>query len=210
MTKKQKIAELKSFLDKLYPKTECFLHSDTEYGFLIAVILSAQAQDRIVNSVTPLLFKRYKSLVELSTATKEDVLNIIRPVGLGPTKAANIVLLAQTLVKKYNSSVPHDMESLESLPGVGHKTASVFLGEKLNAHVIPVDTHVMRVCQRLSIVSNKDTPKKIQNILEKNFIGEDHMNFHRQIISFGRNICIAGEKRKCQLCSLSCKNRKKD
>lgn len=208
MTTKQKIVEIKSFLDKLYPTTETFLKASNDFQFLVCVILSAQAQDKVVNKVTPKLFEKYISIKDLSLANYEDVLKIIYLVGLGPSKAKNIINLAKKLVLDYQCKVPYDLKELETLPGVGHKTATVFLAEKNNGKYIPVDTHIFRICTRLGIVKKDSTPLKLQSVLEKNYTGVDYINFHRQLILFGRNICLANKKRKCQLCPFSfCKDR---
>jgi len=209
MTVKEKISEIKSYLDKIYPHTEVFLHSTSDWTFLIAVILSSQAQDKVVNRVTPILFKKYPNLQALSQANYDDILNIIKIVGLGPSKSKNIIALSKILVSKYNSKLPHELKTLESLPGVGHKTATVFLAEIDNKPYIPVDTHISRISQRLGIVKKDTTAIKIQEILEKNFQGHDYINFHRQLILFGRNICLASNKRKCEICPFKfCKDRK--
>lgn len=211
MNRKEKVASLSLFLTSLYPETECFLHSSSEYGFLIAVILSAQARDKVVNQITPLLFKAYPSLQDLADANEKDILKIIKPVGLGPSKAHNILLLAKILVQDYQGKVPHEREVLQTLPGVGHKTAGVFLGERDDAPFIPVDTHVSRIAKRLRIVPLKAEPDEIEAILEANYQGGNKMNFHRQMILFGRNLCLASDKRLCEQCPLSfCQERLKD
>jgi endonuclease-3 len=209
MTRSERIKALSDYLHKLYPVTKVFLDGQEDYQFLIAVILSAQAQDRVVNQVTPVLFKRYPSLSSLAEAEEKDILAIIRRVGLGPSKAHNISLLAKTLVQDYQGILPEKREDLEKLPGVGHKTAGVFLGERRGASFIPVDTHVTRIATRLGIAPKKADAGEIETILEKNYQGSDHMNFHREMILFGRNICLASVGRKCQDCPLSfCSDRK--
>lgn len=208
MTKDQKEKELVEFLSALYPQTEVFLHSTSEWTFLIAVILSAQAQDKVVNQVTPVLFRKYPDLKSLSEAGYDDVLSIIARVGLGPSKAKNIIALARILINDYKGQVPHDREELIKLPGVGWKTAGVFLGEIDGASVIPVDTHIKRISVRLGLANGKDEPDKIEKILEKHFPGKDMMNFHRQMILFGRNICLASEKRRCDTCPLEFCNKR--
>ncbi len=210
MTKKEKVLSLKSYVSSLYPKTEAFLLGKEDYQFLIAVILSAQSTDKNVNKVTPVLFDRYKTLKELSEADENEVLGIIRPVGLGKTKSHNIVELCKTLIDKYKGEIPNSRKELESLPGVGHKTAGVFLAERRKEEYIPVDTHISRISYRLGLCKKDEDPSKIEDILEKNYLGEDMINFHRQLILFGRNICLANNKRRCDLCSLNfCKERKK-
>lgn len=210
MTRQERVSSLQSYLDVLYPHTECFLHSNSEFSFLVAVILSAQAQDKVVNQVTPILFQAYPDVQAMAKAKPEDVLVLIKRVGLGPSKAKNIVALAQDLNNKYQGQIPHERPVLETLPGVGHKTAGVFLGEIDQAEVIPVDTHINRICLRLGICRQKDTPAEIEKTLEKYSKPSDKMNFHRQMILFGRNICLANSKRLCEHCPLKfCLDRKK-
>ena len=207
MNKKERIRELKTYLDTLFPETHCFLHHNKDYELLIAVLLSAQARDEVVNSVTPVLFNKYQSLEELMNAKYEDVLKIIKPVGLGPSKARNIISLARDLVTKYDGKVPTSREDLTSLSGVGEKTASVVRGELFNMKQIPCDTHVKRVAYRLKLASKTDDPSKIEQMFLKNYEGDNHIHFHRQMILFGRNVCIANNKRRCEICPLDCRER---
>lgn len=204
MTKKEKILELKQNLDILYPSTKVFLNSDNEFEFLVAVILSSQAQDKVVNQVTPILFNKYKTIEDYLNADYYEMLNIIKRVGLGPSKTKNIINLSKELILNYKGEVPHDLSKLKTLPGVGQKTASVFLGEIDNKEYIPVDTHILRICKRLNIVTEKTDANKAQLILEKNYPYKDCINFHRQMILFGRNICLASNLRKCEQCKMSC------
>ncbi len=204
MTKKEKILELKTFLDKLYPTTKVFLNSSNEFEFLVSVILSSQAQDKVVNQITPILFNKYKTVEDYSKANYDEMLDIIKKVGLGPSKTKNIISLSKKLILDYQGKIPHEISKLKSLPGVGQKTASVFLGEIDNKEYIPVDTHILRICKRLNIVSDKYDANKTQVVLEKNYPYKDCINFHRQMILFGRNICLASNLRKCDQCELSC------
>jgi endonuclease-3 len=209
MNKKEKVNYLSNYLDELYPVTECFLKGDKDYEFLIAVLLSAQATDISVNLVTPILFNTYGTLKLLADANPLDIYEVIKSVGLGTSKSRNIVNLAKKILEDFNGVVPNDRKSLESLPGVGHKTAAVFLAEKKSGKFIPVDTHIKRVSVRLGIAKKNDSPDKIEEALEKAYRGNNHINFHRQIILFGRNICMANNKRKCEQCKMDfCKDRK--
>lgn len=210
MNKKEKIIILKQHLDKLYPVTKVFLNSSSEFEFLVAVILSSQAQDKVVNKVTPILFSKYKTISDYKNADYFQMLDIIKVVGLGPSKARHIIELATVLNTQFQDKIPHDINKLKQLPGVGQKTASVFLSEIDNENYIPVDTHILRICKRLTIVSKNATPSQTQLVLEKNYPYQDHINFHRQMILFGRNICISSSKRKCEECPFSfCKDRLK-
>ena len=204
MTKKEKILELKTFLNKLYPTTKVFLNSSNEFEFLVSVILSSQAQDKVVNQITPILFNKYKTVEDYSKANYDEMLDIIKKVGLGPSKTKNIISLFKKLILDYQGKIPHEISKLKTLPGVGQKTASVFLGEIDNKEYIPVDTHILRICKRLNIVSDKYDANKTQVVLEKNYPYKDCINFHRQMILFGRNICLASNLRKCDQCELSC------
>ena len=204
MTKKEKILELKTFLNKLYPTTKVFLNSSNEFEFLVSVILSSQAQDKVVNQITPVLFNKYKTIEDYSKANYDEMLDIIKKVGLGPSKTKNIISLSKKLILDYQGKIPYEISKLKTLPGVGQKTASVFLGEIDNKEYIPVDTHILRICKRLNIVSDKYDANKTQVVLEKNYPYKDCINFHRQMILFGRNICLASNLRKCDQCELSC------
>ena len=204
MTKKEKILELKTFLNKLYPTTKVFLNSSNEFEFLVSVILSSQAQDKVVNQITPILFNKYKTVEDYSKANYDEMLDIIKKVGLGPSKTKNIISLSKKLILDYQGKIPYEISKLKTLPGVGQKTASVFLGEIDNKEYIPVDTHILRICKRLNIVSDKYDANKTQVVLEKNYPYKDCINFHRQMILFGRNICLASNLRKCDQCELSC------
>ncbi len=204
MTKKEKIIELKTFLNKLYPTTKVFLNSSNEFEFLVSVILSSQAQDKVVNKITPVLFNKYKTIEDYSKANYDEMLDIIKQVGLGPSKTKNIINLSKKLILDYQGKIPHEISKLKTLPGVGQKTASVFLGEIDNKEYIPVDTHILRICKRLNIVSDKYDANKTQVVLEKNYPYKDCINFHRQMILFGRNICLASNLRKCDQCELTC------
>jgi len=208
MTKKNKIAELSDFLNILYPTTETFLLGKEDYQFLIAVILSAQSQDKVVNKVTPILFDRYPSLEALSEADVTEVEKIIHIVGLGNSKSKNIVKLAKILSSEYKGQLPLSRKGLMNLPGVGYKTAGVFLAERYNKEFIPVDTHILRITSRLGICRKGESPFKVEEVLEKNYSKTNMINFHRQLILFGRNICLAGRQRKCENCSLNfCRER---
>lgn len=209
MTKKEKIEIIDSELKSLYPNPERFLIAGDEFQFLIAVILSAQAQDKVVNVYTPYLFSKYPDSLSLSKADYEDVLSIIAPIGLGQSKAKNIIALAKELVNKYDGKIVHDYKTLQSLPGVGSKTAAVFLGEIDHLPYIPVDTHISRIAYRLGLAGKKDSPLKTERMLEKYYNGDEHIEFHRRLILFGRNICLSSNKRKCEICPFNfCKERK--
>jgi len=202
MTIKDKLVLIKKELNVLYPTTKVFLNSNNEFQFLIAVLLSSQAKDIVVNKVTVNLFNKYNDIKSLSKADLNDVYNIIKSVGLGQTKAKNIINLSKIIHQTYHDKIPHDLETLKTLPGVGHKVATVFLAEIDNEKYIPVDTHILRICYRLGISSKNLSAYKLQLKLEKYYPYEDYINFHRQMILFGRNICLSGKNKKCNDCPL--------
>ncbi len=194
----QKTADI---LQSLYPETSCFLHYQAEYQLLFAVILSAQTTDIKVNQVTPVLFERYPDLVSLSNADVNDIKEIIKTLGLANSKAGYVKKTARILVEKYDGQVPKDRDELMSLPGVGYKTSGVVLAELYNYPYIPVDTHVKRVSQRIGLVPEGTNPDDTEKMLEKGFEGKTSIQIHRQLILFGRNICVA-QKPKCKNCPM--------
>lgn len=191
MTRKEKAIQLKTFLDSRFGKVDCFLHYQKDYELLIAVVLSAQATDKSVNKVTPVLFDRYKSLDELANANVEEVISIIKIVGLANTKGRHIVDLARILIEDCDGVVPKDRKSLMDLPGVGYKTSGVVLGELYGFQYLPVDTHIERVSKWLGLVDKKLKPEQIEPKLEKLFEGYDLINTHKQLILLGRTILTA-------------------
>lgn len=192
MTKRDKAIKVKAFLDKEYGQIPTYLHYDKAKPFelLFCIMLSAQTTDIAVNRVTPILFSKYQTLESLASADTKDVESIIRPVGLAPTKAKHLVETAKKLVTDFKGQIPKDRKVLMSLPGVGYKTAGVYLGELYDFPYIPVDTHVAVVAQKLGFVPKNTSPEKIEKTLEKYFQGlGDLMNTHRQLIMFGRKVC---------------------
>lgn len=191
---------LTSYLDSLYPTTSCFLNHSKDYELLIAIILSAQTTDKKVNAVTDILFKRYDSLEKLKNASYSDIYKIIAPLGLAKNKTTYILKACKKLDEEFDGKVPDSKEKLLSIPGVGNKTAKVILGELFNKVVIPVDTHIKRIANRLELSKSSD-PDVISKDLEKKFKGSS-IQFHRKLILFGRNICKAISPL-CSECKLS-------
>ena len=183
--------EIASYLNELYPDAHCELNYDSIFHLLIAVMLSAQTTDNSVNKVTPVLFEKYVSPLDLANANIEDVENIIRSIGLYKNKAKNIIATSKILVKKYNSIVPNTMEELTSLPGVGRKTANVLLVEGFKIPAFPVDTHVERVSKRLGIAKQNDSVETVEKKIRKIYLKEQYGLLHHQFIFFGRYFCKA-------------------
>ncbi len=189
------------YLDELFPNPKCELNYNNDYELLIAIVLSAQSTDKRVDTVTPILFNKYNSLKTLKKAHLEDLESIIRPVGSFRKKASYIKDIATIIEDDYNGIVPKDRDLLIKLPGVGRKTANVFLGEFYNIPCIAVDTHVERVSKRLKLASKKDDPLKIEKKLEKVFSKDVWAKRHLQLVLFGRYYCKA-IKPECMNCKL--------
>ena len=204
-----KMNRIEEYLDYLFPNPKCELNYNTDYELLIAIVLSAQSTDKRVNTVTPIIFNKYKTLEELKKADLKDLEIIIRPVGSFRRKASYIKDIATILVDEYNGVVPTDRESLIKLPGVGRKTSNVFLSEYYNYPAIAVDTHVERVSKRLKLASMNDDVLKVEKKLEKKFKKEEWAKRHLQLVLFGRYYCKA-IKPECINCKLKdiCREKK--
>lgn len=202
---------IEEYLDCLFPNPKCELVYHTDYELLMAVVLSAQSTDKRVNTVTPIIFKRYSTLKELKEADLRDLEDIIRPVGSFRKKASYIKDIATILVDEFNGVVPRDRDILMKFPGVGRKTINVFLSEYYNEPAIAVDTHVERISKRLGIASKNDDVLKVEKKLMKFFKKEEWGRRHLQLVLFGRYYCkaIKPECRDCRLKDI-CKEKKKN
>ena len=192
--------DILNFLDEMFPNARCELHYETKFQLLIAIVLSAQTTDLKVNNVTPILFSKYPTIKDLATANEKDVFNILLPLGLANNKAKNIIKTAKIILEKYKENIPTTKEELVMLPGVGVKTANVYMAEGLGINAFAVDTHVSRVSQRLGI-SDSDNPLVIEEDLKKFFAGMNWIKLHHQFIFFGRYFCKA-KKPECNNCKL--------
>lgn len=205
-----KTTEVMNYLDILFPNPHCELNYNKDYELLIAVMLSAQTTDKRVNMVTKILFQKYPSLESLRDAKKEDLIEIIRPIGTFQKKSENVKLIANKLLEEANGIVPNDRKFLETLSGVGRKTTNVVLSNLYSENCIAVDTHVSRVSKRLGFVKNDDDVLAIENKLTKKFPKEKLGRLHHQLVLFGRYYCKAS-KPVCESCRLKhiCKEKKK-
>ena len=193
--------ELISYLESLHNDAKCALNYTNDYELLIAIILSAQTTDEAVNKVTPILFSKYKTIKDLSNASQEDVEDIIRRIGLYKNKASNIIKCAQKLNEDGHYTIPNSFDYLISLPGVGRKTANVFLSEYYNLNTLGIDTHIERISKRLGISKEDSNVLVVEKDLLR-FIGNyPTKKFHHMMITFGRNECTA-KKPKCSECKL--------
>lgn len=196
-----KIDIIIDYLNELLPNPECELIYHKDYELLIAVVLSAQTTDKKVNKVTPILFGKYPSLEALKGASIEDLYAILRPIGMYHKKALFVKKIVAVLHDQYDDIVLNDRKVLESLSGVGRKTANVVMAILFNGPYIAVDTHVTRVSKRLGIAKDKDNVIVIENKLTK-LIDKDLLaRTHYQLVLFGRYYCTA-IKPKCQTCKL--------
>lgn len=177
-------------LDIMFPDPKCELDYNRDYELLIATVLSAQCTDRRVNEVTKVLFDNY-DIFTLSKANIKDIERIVRPLGSYTKKALYVIEIAKSLVNDYNGVVPNDRTYLESLPGVGRKTANVFLSNIYDVPAIAVDTHVERVSKRLKLAYKNDTVLTVEKKLMKKIPKDKWSRSHHQMVLFGRYICKA-------------------
>lgn len=198
---KVRLKKIMAIIADMFPEAKGELEWEKPYQLLIAVILSAQTTDKAVNKVTPFLWAEYPNLEDLASANLTDVELILKSIGLYKTKARNIIKTAQILVDNYNGQVPKTHKELETLPGVGRKTANVVLGEVYAIPGIAVDTHVSRVAKRLNISSQNADVKEIEADLMQKIPKKDWVISHHRLIFFGRYHCLA-KNPKCEVCPL--------
>jgi len=190
MTKQAKADHIASILTDLYPTTPIPLDHTNPFTLLIAVLLSAQCTDERVNQVTPALFELADNALSMKEIEVDEIKQIIRPCGLSPRKSKAISELSHILVDNYGGQVPPSFEALESLPGVGHKTASVVMAQAFDVPAFPVDTHIHRLAYRWCLSTGKNV-KKTEKDLKRLFPEESWNKLHLQIIFFGREYCPA-------------------
>ena len=185
MTKKEKVNFAMETLNRIYPQVPIPLDHKDPYTLLIAVLLSAQSTDVRVNQITPLLFEIADNPYDMVKLSVEEIREIIKPVGLSPMKSKGIYGLSQILIEKYDGQVPADIEALESLPAVGHKTASVVMSQAFNIPAFPVDTHIHRTMYRWGFSNGKNVVQTERDA--KRLFPKDSWNLlHLQIIWYAR------------------------
>lgn len=201
MTLEEKVKEIIKRLSKIYPNPKSALSHKTPFQLLVATILSAQTTDKLVNTVTPALFKKYKTVKDFADAPVDEINEMIKKVNFHNNKAKNIKAAAQIIVKKHNGKVPQSMEELDSLPGVARKTANVILSDAFHKPAgIVVDTHVVRLANKLGLTTHKD-PVKIEKDLMKIVPKNQWQYFGHYLVYFGREYCPA-RPHKCNNCPL--------
>ena len=201
MFSKEEITEILDKLKEKYPDAECALHHRNTYELIVAVALSAQTTDVSVNKVTGKLFEKYPTPADLAKADVNDVIDIIRTIGMYKTKSKNITAMAKCIEEKYGGIVPEDYDELISLPGVGRKTANVVLSVGFGHQRIAVDTHVFRVSNRIGLVEEKDVLKTEMALMKA--LPEDRWSeAHHSLIFHGRNCCSARNPQ-CDSCIIN-------
>ena len=198
---KEKYQIIAQYIDSLFPDAKCELFYHKDYELVIAVMLSAQTTDKAVNQVTESLFKDYPSLEALNNASLEDIENHIKRLGMYKNKAANIKGIAAVVLSDFNGIVPSDKDLLQTLPGIGNKSAGVVRAEVFKIPDLPVDTHIIRITNRLGIANKNDQPIDIERKLKKIIPEESWIKSHHQLIHFGRYFCTARSP-KCSECKL--------
>lgn len=202
MTRAEKALRIGRILDELYPEVPIPLDHRDPYTLLVAVMLSAQTTDVKVNQVTPILFARAATPQAMAALEVEEILGMIRSLGLAPQKARNLRELSRILVEEHQGQVPASFEALESLPGVGHKTASVVMAQAFGIPAFPVDTHIHRLAARWGLSSGRNV-QTTEGDLKEVFPEVEWIRRHLQMIWFGRQHCPARghEPATCPVCS---------
>jgi endonuclease-3 len=202
MTKAERAAHVSRTLARLYPETPIPLDHTDAFTLLVAVVLSAQCTDKKVNEVTPALFKVAGDPRRMAAMTAEQVLAIIRPLGLAPQKSRALVGLAKLLLERHGGEVPRTFDELEALPGVGHKTASVVMAQAFGVPAFPVDTHIHRLAKRWRLSPGKSV-EQVERDLKRLFPEAAWNQLHLRIIFYGREHCTARgcDGRTCGICA---------
>ena len=190
MKLQEKVDFLINKLEEIYPNLDIPLDHKDEYTLLIAVLMSAQATDKKVNEITPILFRRADNPYDKVKMTIDEIRNIIKPVGLSPTKSKGIWNLSKILIDKYDGNVPEDIDKLEELPSVGHKTASVVMSQAFGHPSFPVDTHIHRLMFRWGLSTGKNV-QKTELDAKRLFPKSKWNELHLRIIFYGREFCPA-------------------
>ena len=202
MTKKQRAEKIIELLEKEYPLADCTLDYDEAWKLLVSVRLAAQCTDARVNVVVKDLFAKYPSPAALAAATPEEIEEIVKPCGLGKSKARDIHKCMTTLVEQYNGQVPDDFDKLLKLPGVGRKSANLIMGDVFGKPAIVTDTHCIRLCNRIGLVDHIKEPKKVEMELWKIIPPEEGNDLCHRFVLHGRDICSARTTPHCEHCCL--------
>lgn len=202
MTKKQRARQILDLLAEEYPLADCTLQYDEAWKLLVSVRLAAQCTDARVNIVVKDLFAKYPSPQALAEASPEEIEEIVKPCGLGKSKARDIHKCMKMLVEGYDGQVPEDFDKLLKLPGVGRKSANLIMGDVFGRPAIVTDTHCIRLTNRMGLVDGIKEPAKVEKELWKIIPGEEGSDFCHRLVYHGRAICTARNP-KCEQCCLA-------
>lgn len=202
MTKKQRAEQIIERLSEEYPLADCTLDYDEAWKLLVSVRLAAQCTDARVNVIVKDLYEKYPSPQALAAASVEDIEAIVKPCGLGHSKARDIHKCMTMLVEEYDGRVPDDFDELMKLPGVGRKSANLIMGDVFGKPAIVTDTHCIRLVNRMGLVDGIKDPKKVEMALWKIIPGEKGSDFCHRLVYHGREVCTA-RKAYCEKCCLA-------
>lgn len=202
MTKKQRARQILDLLAEEYPLADCTLQYDEAWKLLVSVRLAAQCTDVRVNIVVKDLFAKYPSPQALAEASPEEIEEIVKPCGLGKSKARDIHKCMKMLVEEYDGQVPEDFDKLLKLPGVGRKSANLIMGDVFGRPAIVTDTHCIRLTNRMGLVDGIKEPAKVEKELWKIIPGEEGSDFCHRLVYHGRAVCTARNP-KCEQCCLA-------
>ena len=209
MKKQERAENVMRIFDEIYPEVKCTLNYSTPHEMLIATQMSAQCTDARVNIVTETLFKKYKTVEDFANADYEELCEDIKSTGFYKNKAKNIIACCKRLISEYNGQVPDTMEDLLTLAGTGRKTANLVLGDIFGKPAVVVDTHCIRLTNKIGLTKQQD-PVKIEFELKKLIPPERQLRFCHQLVNHGRARCVA-RRPDCENCEIKeyCKNKKK-
>ena len=202
MTKKQRALEIIERLKREYPDADCTLDYEEAWKLLVSVRLVAQCTDARVNVVVQGLFAKYPDVDALAAADVDDIEQIVRPCGLGRSKARDISACMKMLRDEYGGKVPEDFDALLKLPGVGRKSANLIMGDVFGKPAIVTDTHCIRLSNRMGLVDGIKDPKKVEMALWKLIPPEEGSDFCHRLVNHGREVCTARTKPYCDRCCL--------
>lgn len=203
MTKKQRALEIIERLKKEYPQAECTLDYNQAWKLLVSVRLAAQCTDARVNVVVEKLYEKFPDVDALAEAPVEEIEKIVRPCGLGNSKARDISACMKKLRDEYDGKVPDDFDSLLALPGVGRKSANLIMGDVFGKPAIVTDTHCIRLVNRMGLVDGIKEPAKVEKELWKIIPAQEGSDFCHRLVNHGREICTARTKPYCEKCCLN-------
>lgn len=203
MTKQELALEIIDRLKKEYPDADCTLDYDEAWKLLVSVRLAAQCTDARVNVVVEKLYEKYPDVEALAAATPEQIEEIVRPCGLGKSKARDISACMRIIRDEYNGGVPETFDELMKLPGVGRKSANLIMGDVFGKPAIVTDTHCIRLTNRMGLVDGIKDPKKVEMALWKIIPPEEGNNFCHRLVLHGREVCTARTKPYCDRCVLA-------